>query len=83
MASRKKRIRSSPLSHDNQLVRMALAVAKLEGKARQLRRDLKDVMRDLRFRRKELKSYAQSLTDKPIEARPDSPPMRIFGERQS
>jgi hypothetical protein len=74
--------KTTALSHDAQMIRMALVVAKLEGKAREQRKALKETSRELRYRRRELKAYVQSLTEQPIEARPDTAPMRLFGETE-
>lgn len=71
--------KSSPLAHDSQLIKMALVVAKLENRAKQQRKDLKETTRELKFKRKELRAYAQSLTDTPVEPG-QVPPMRLFGE---
>lgn len=53
----------STLSHDEQLMRLARQVSKLETKAREQRRQLKQTTADLRARRRELKAYAQSVSD--------------------
>lgn len=59
----------SKLSHDEQLMRFARNVAKLETRARELRKQLKTVTSELRYRRRELKQYAQAVTDIPWNER--------------
>lgn len=70
--------RRSVLSHDEQLMKHARAVARLETKARELRARLKLVTTDLKSARKLLRTYTQSLTDQPWNER--APPMRVFNE---
>lgn len=59
----------SPLTHDEQLMRIARSNARLETKARSLRQQLKQVTADLRAGRRELKKYAQSVADIPWNER--------------
>lgn len=69
---------SAPLSHDAQLMKLARHVARLEGRARELRGALKRVTSELKARKRELKGYAQSVADHKWNEQ--APPMRTFGE---
>lgn len=73
-------MKHSTLSHDEQLMRMARNIAKLETKARSLRAQLKLVVKDLKAEKKTLRAYAQSLADHELQSL-QGPPMRLFGEK--
>lgn len=72
-------MKRSSLSHDEQLMRMARAVAKLEGRARALRLQLRKVSAELRAERKTFKAYAQNVADSNWANQ--APPLRTFGEK--
>ena len=76
MTTLARRIKASSLSHDAQLVKMARVVGRLENKQRKLRRELKDVAKELRIKRRELKGYAQSIGELK-----QTPPFRMYGEQ--
>lgn len=69
----------SPLSHEEQLMKIARSVARLETKARGLRQQLKNVTAELRAKRKELKAYAQNIVDIPWNER--SPKFGTLGDK--
>lgn len=69
----------SALSHDEQLMKAARAIARLERKARGLRAELKEVTRNLKAARRELRAYAQGIADHRWNE--SAPPMRVFGEK--
>lgn len=71
----------SPLSHDAQLVKMARSVARLEQKAAALRAQLKATTKALAHERRTLRGYAQFVADRDAQGT-QTPPMRLFGERQ-
>lgn len=61
------------------IVNEARRVARLQAKARRLRRDLKDVAAELRLAKRNIKALASSTGD-PFN---QTPPLRMFGERAS
>lgn len=71
----------SRLAHDEQLLRMARTVARLESKARALRHQLKETTTTLRAEKKSLRAYAQSLADGNLIRAANSSPMRLYGEK--
>lgn len=70
------RERKAPTSSEEVIIRTARAIARLETEQRALRRKLSEIAIELRTKRKELRAVTQMA----IERRPDSPPMRIYGE---
>lgn len=71
-----KHAKRSALSHDAQLIRLSRDVTKLERHQRALRASLKATLKELRFKRRELRKYAQAIADNDFQ----TPPMRLFGE---
>jgi septal ring factor EnvC (AmiA/AmiB activator) len=67
------------LAHDEQLMKAARSIARLESKARSLRYQLKETTRELREARRGLKAYAQNIVDHKWNEQ--APPMRTFGEK--
>lgn len=68
----------SKTTPDAQLVSLARRIASLETRQRALKREMEEVRGELITKRRMLKALSQDLADR----RPDSPPMRMYGERQ-
>jgi hypothetical protein len=68
--------KKSPTSSEEVIIKTARAIARLENKQRALRRELADVRIELRTKKRELRAVTQMA----IERRPDTPPMRLYGE---
>lgn len=69
----------STLTHDAQMIRMSRHIARLERKATELRRELRGVVTELKAHKRALRGYAQEVAD---GRGFQTPPMRVFGERQ-
>jgi septal ring factor EnvC (AmiA/AmiB activator) len=69
------------LAHDEQLMRLARQLAKLETKARELRRQLKVVTKDIKARRKELKAYSQRVADGNVAWNERAPKFGTLGDK--
>lgn len=69
-------------SHDEQLLKIARQVTRLENRAKDKRRELKLIMGELKARRKELKAYTQNLADGNLPAWNErGPKLRTMGDR--
>lgn len=70
--------RASSTSTEGQLIRWSRSIARLEREQRELKRRLAEVRDQLTLARRTLKALAQDAAAR----RPDSPPLRVFGEGQ-